>query len=54
MEAASVIVVIIGDAISAGSTFRLLASIGRRQPSDLAISIVHTSVEQTTAAMPLS
>ena len=50
MEQASVMVVIMGAAISAVSSFSRFASMGRRQPSDFAMSTVQMSVRHTTAA----
>jgi len=54
MLAASVTVVSMGVAISAGSSFSFLASIGKRQPSDFAMHTVAMSVSETMAATATS
>ena len=50
-EQASTIVVINGDAITAGSNPILFASIGSKLPISFAITIVTTNVKHTTAAI---
>jgi hypothetical protein len=50
-EQASTIVVIKGEAITAGSNPIFLASIGRVQPTNLATVIVINSVAHTTSEM---
>ena len=52
--AASVTVVNIGVAISAGSSLSFFASMGKRQPSDLAMHTVAISVSDTMAATATS
>ena len=43
-------VVMSGDAIMAGSSFKIFARMGRMQPSDFAIQMVSSSVPETTSA----
>ena len=50
MEKASVMVVISGEAIIAGSSFKIFAKMGKMQPNDLAMQMVSIKVPETTSA----